>query len=94
LEKENFVLKKKRECEREEEEEDPLKGIGRKMPPMLTSYTQYRASASMTPYSPPWRPRSKCLWRTSIMMTPCSAPRAAGSRYEKYFLRDLFIIKN
>jgi hypothetical protein len=52
LEEENFVLKK-RECERKEEEDDPLRGIGRKMPPMLTPYTQYRASASMTSYSSP-----------------------------------------
>jgi hypothetical protein len=95
---ENFVLKKKRECERDEEEGDPWKVIGRRAPSMMTPYKQSRTTVSISPYNTPWRPRSTCPWRAPIMVAPCSSPRAPprlaplpGSSYGQRFPEGLFV---
>jgi hypothetical protein len=66
--------------------------------PMLAPYKPRRAPVSMVPYNPPCVPGSTCPWTAQIMVVPWSAPRAPprpvplfGSKYEKCFLRCLFI---
>jgi hypothetical protein len=52
---ERLLLKKKKECDGEEEEWTPVRGIGRRVPCMMVPYKICRTPASMTPFNPPWQ---------------------------------------
>jgi hypothetical protein len=48
------LKKKKRECDREEEEEASMRGVERRAPVTLLPYYTCRAPVSLAPCNPPW----------------------------------------